>query len=116
MDDDEAKPENRNALAMVERDELGRVKAGGPSLNPGGRPAALRDMVDSIRARSPELVARLFKIALEGKPGAPTTVRAAEILLERGFGKAPVMLEDAEGNRMRIGIVILPPERSDDDA
>jgi hypothetical protein len=54
----------------------------------------------------------LFEIALKGNPNAPTTVRAAEILLERGYGRTPVTIEDADGNRMRVGIVILPAERT----
>ena len=86
----------------------------GVSGNPGGRPTALRELAQSIRARTPELIARLFEIALKGKAGNPTTVRAAEILLERGYGKAPVVLEDADGKQVRVGIIVLPAERSDE--
>lgn len=107
-------PDNRNPLVLPIRDELGRVKKGGGSLNPGGRPNALRDLAASIRSRSPELIARLFKIALQGKEGNPTTVRAAEILLERGYGKAPVQLMDEDGNKLRAAVIILPGDGSED--
>lgn len=97
------------------RDERGLFLPGGGSLNPGGRPKALRELQESIRAKTPQLIDRLFDIALHGKPGNPTTVRAAEVLLERGYGKAPVTITDEDGNKMRVGIVILPATKGDGD-
>lgn len=91
----------------------GTLAPGGGSLNPGGRPKELAALQQSIRSRHPELIARLFDIALNGPRTNPATVRAAEVLLERGFGKAPVILEDALGNRMMAAVIVMPAEREE---
>lgn len=57
--------------------------------------------------------AKLFKIALEGSISSMVTVRAIEVLYERGYGKAPVTLEDADGNSIAAGIVLLPMEKAE---
>jgi hypothetical protein len=123
MGDDGEIPQNRNAegtgggeLAPVRRDPArgpdGRILPGN-TINPGGRPLELAALQQSIRSRHPELIARLFDIALNGPRTNPTTVRAAEVLLERGFGKAPVMIEDAEGRRMMAAVIVIPAEKEE---
>jgi hypothetical protein len=94
---------------------VGRPFAPGQSGNPTGRPKAARELAELVRklaTRDGEernaLVERLMEIALHGKPGSMVTVRALEVLLERGYGKAPVTVEDAEGNAVSAGLILLP--------
>lgn len=91
----------------------GTLAPGGGSLNPGGRSKAEREVVELARQRGPEVIKRLFQIAMRRSDGA--AVRAAEVLLERGFGKAPLKFVDSDGKDMRVGIIIMPSERGEDD-
>jgi hypothetical protein len=80
------------------RDQRGRFVAGGP---PGpGRPAGSSspgavlsrpEFVRLLRSHAPELVRRLFEVAIRGRGTA--AVRAAETLLNFGFGRPPAAVE-----------------------
>ena len=59
----------------------------GQSGNPGGRPAVPEDVKEALRAASPQAVATLVQIMLNGK-SEDTRVKAANIILERAHGKA----------------------------
>jgi hypothetical protein len=115
--------EQANSPAVVSGQALeprrgpdGRLLPGGPSLHPSGRSKAERDIVELARQRGPEVIKRLFYIAMRGSITNPTTVLAAKLLLERGYGKAPITIGDGKGNTVEVGgIIILPAERSDDD-
>jgi hypothetical protein len=73
----------------------GKWKKGGPSPNPGGRPKEVREVTALARQLSEVAIKVLAKIAIEGK-NEGARVRAAEVLLDRGWGKAPqeVKIED----------------------
>lgn len=120
MGDDGEERENSPAVVSGEvlleprRGPDGKLAPGGGSLNPGGRSKAEREVVDLARQRGPEVIKRLFQIAMRRSDGA--AVRAAEVLLERGFGKAPLKFTDADGKKLQIrGIIIMPAERGDSD-
>jgi len=65
----------------------GRPFQPGQSGNPGGRPAIVGELRELARARAPEAIAELTRLALHAKS---ETARIAAIreLLDRGFGKA----------------------------
>jgi len=58
----------------------------GQSGNPGGHPRALREVTAFAREKSQAALERLADIVATSKNEA-AVVRAAEVLLERGFGK-----------------------------
>lgn len=66
-----------------------RPFAAGVSGNPGGRSKSEMQVAVNIRARLPELTDALFSIALSNRTATVARVRAIEVLLERGLGKAP---------------------------
>lgn len=88
----------------------------GESGNPGGRPKAERDVVELARRCTPEVIKRLLYIAMRGNIRDGATVRACELLLERGWGKAPLKLVDENGNATGgVFVIAMPAERSNDD-
>ena len=60
----------------------------GASGNPAGRPKAEREVVNAARTYGVESIKVLQEIMLDKKAMTLARVRSAEILLERGFGKA----------------------------
>jgi hypothetical protein len=58
----------------------------GQSGNPGGRPEALREVVDLARRSTPMALQRLEYWARSDHPSA--SPKACEVLLDRGWGKA----------------------------
>lgn len=120
MGDDGEKPEQVTGELVRSEPAIRRRQDGtfekGVSGHPEGRSKAERDIVELARQRGPEVIKRLFYIAMRGSPSNPTTVLAAKLLLERGYGKAPITIGDGKGNTVQIGgIIVLPAERSDDD-
>ena len=72
----------------VRRDERGRIIEG--SLNPTGRPKTAPDLVEAFREVTPRALAVLDKAMedyLEGRGDAATAIRAAEVSLNRAWGK-----------------------------
>ena len=61
----------------------------GQSGNPGGRPAGFEDIALQARALAPLAIQRLGDILRNDKAKPAAWTRAAELILERGFGKAP---------------------------
>ncbi len=59
----------------------------GQSGNPEGRPKAVREVAELARECTREVIARLKTIALTSD-NEMASIRAGEVLLERGFGKA----------------------------
>ena len=92
-------PESAHERSLAVRDKSGRFVKGAPSPNPGGRPKADGDLVAMARAATPEAFA--FVLATMNNPKARRSdrLKCAEILLERGHGKAPqsIALGDPEG-------------------
>jgi hypothetical protein len=69
----------------------GRPFPKGVSANPGGRPKVVGELRELARARAPEAIAELARLALKARS---ETVRVAAIreLLDRGYGKATQFL------------------------
>lgn len=81
----------------------------GVSGNAGGRSKSDHAFAVGVRQRLPELSEALFGIALNNRAATVARVRAIEVLLERGLGKAPAhvvvetdlaSLSDGELHRM----------------
>lgn len=75
------------------RDDKGRVVGGGPSLNPGGRPKADVRVTDLCRVETEASVRTL--VALRDSEDTPPQTRAwcANALIDRGWGKAPAVID-----------------------
>lgn len=72
----------------LKRDERGRIVEG--SLNPTGRPTTPPELVEAFRGLTPRSVAVLDKAMqdyLEGTGDAGMAIRAAEVSLNRAWGK-----------------------------
>lgn len=79
-----------------QRDDRGRLLPGNPTAwkpgmtgNPSGRPSTEREVTLAARALVLEGVATLADVMRNKRAPAVARVRAVEVLLERGYGKAP---------------------------
>ena len=77
-------------MNQIVRDDRGRVVAG--ALNPGGRPKLPAEVREMAQAASPRAIAKIIGFLDHADP--KVVLRAAEILLDRGYGK-PVQALDA---------------------
>ncbi len=64
----------------------------GKSGNPGGRPKEYREVVRLAREHTEDSILTLGRILRSRKAGALARIRAAEALLDRGWGRAPQKL------------------------
>ena len=64
---------------------------GCPSPNPGGRPRQVVELVEASREHTPEALGVVVKVMREAKR-LSTRLRAAEIILDRGWGRAPMSI------------------------
>jgi hypothetical protein len=71
--------------ATVARDAAGKFQKG-VSGNPGGRPTAAIEVRELAREHGPEAIARLLMWMRGGD--AQSSIAAAKILLDRGYGKS----------------------------
>lgn len=70
-------------------------KKGQPSPNPSGRPKSDAELVEACRARTPTALAvldRAMKKYLDGEGSHSAATRAAEAVLDRGWGSAPAVV------------------------
>jgi len=101
MADEAEAIENTAATAPHKRGGAPLWKKGGPSPNPGGRPAVIRDLREAARGYSTEALETLAKVMRDEEAGPAARVAAAKELLDRGFGK-PVQAVDV-GVKMDVG-------------
>jgi hypothetical protein len=95
----------------------------GQSGNPGGRPKALRDVVELARGATPTAIATLKRIAGDKNAPAAAQVSAAVALLDRAWGKPRFPLDvdaerhnsDAADSNGRIEIVLVRSPRRNED-
>ena len=74
---------------MASHRVVGRPFPKGASPNPGGRPKGFEDIQARARDLCPLAIEKLGQILLRPKASDSAVIRAAELLLERGYGKAP---------------------------
>jgi hypothetical protein len=80
---------------IVKRNALGHPVAGGPSLNPGGRPrGAIQEVRELLGPHTPKFVAALVELAQS--PNDTTRLAAIREALDRLLAKAPVAVDDNE--------------------
>lgn len=93
----------------------GRPFQPGQSGNPGGRPKAVREVVELARAHTVAAITALADIVQDS--GAPPAARvtAADKLLERGWGKAVQPVSGADGGAVVLRVVTGVPRSPDDD-
>lgn len=86
----------------------------GKSGNPGGRPKTLAEWRKGPEGQRLRDLAYevLEKCASDARAKWRDRVMAAKELLERTEGKAPMTLEDADGNKMHVGVIVLPGEQA----
>jgi hypothetical protein len=90
------------------------------SANPGGRPRAVKEVVELARQITPKAIACLEQILDDRKTPAIAKIQAAREILDRGLGKAPVsLLHDLtvglSGDAIGGGSVLLRVAHEDDD-
>jgi len=83
--------ERRRTLKIAERDEFGRLLPGSKLENPGRKGGPL--VTTLARQHTEQAVALLAEVMLD--PNAPQAARvtAAQALLDRGWGKAPIQID-----------------------
>jgi len=82
---DKPTPENSGGSGGKRKPPVGRRFQKGQSGNPGGRPKTLAEFKELTRNHSAEAVEKLVRMMRNGPP--TQAVRAAEILLDRAWGK-----------------------------
>lgn len=67
----------------------GKPFAKGQSGNPGGRPKEVAEVRELARDHTETAVNTLVSIMTNGEQPAAARVRASEVILDRGYGRAP---------------------------
>jgi hypothetical protein len=99
---------------LVARDVQGRWLPGA-SPNPGGRPAGLREIAALARECTTEALEQLRSIMLDPRAAAMARVKAAEVLLDRGWGKPASEVELAELARSADGPIVFKFQMGEDE-
>ena len=74
----------------------GTIAKGSASLNPGGRPKVMAEVVELAREHTPNAMARLQEIINDPKTNAMARVKAIEIVFDRAYGR-PAQALDVTG-------------------
>ncbi len=92
-----------NGTAPENRDVSGRFPRG-VSGNPGGRPRALREVLDMARAHTTRAIERLAELVESEDEGI--ALRACEALIDRAWGKPsdPSLADRLAAAEERLGI------------
>jgi hypothetical protein len=80
----------------------------GQSGNPGGRPAEVAEVRALAREHTGEAIEALRSIMCNGDEPASARVAAANSLLDRGCGRAPLAITGAEGGPIEADVVLSP--------
>lgn len=78
----------------------------GQSGNPGGRPKALRDVIEAARAHTQDAIATLASITTNPEAPEAARISAATALLDRGWGRPKQTIESGEA-RQSVTLQIL---------
>lgn len=98
-----------SAGAAEPKKPRGRPFQKGQSGNPGGRKPIPAEVKEAARALTPKCLAVLEEVMCNTEEKGSARVSAAQALLDRGWGKAPVTLDDeagkAQGRLVIVGLV-----------
>ncbi len=83
--------ERRRTLKIAERDEFGRLLPGSTLPNPGRKGGPL--VTTLARQHTEKAIALLAEVMLDPKAPQAARVTAAQALLDRGWGKAPIQID-----------------------
>ena len=81
----------RRSLKLAERDEFGRLLPGSVLPNAGRRPGVM--VTTLARRHTDEAIALLAAVMADAKAPQAARVTAAQALLDRGWGKAPIQID-----------------------
>jgi hypothetical protein len=88
----------------------GRPFQKGSCPNPGGRPKAIAKVLEFARANGEQAVRVLVEVMNDKSEEGRTRATAANMLLDRAYGKPAQAITDGEGKPVRPGIIVLPME------
>lgn len=86
----------RTGEKQVAREKNGHFKKG-TSGNAGGRPKVPEELKEAFKAAAPDALQVLKFVMLNSREKASDRLRAAEIILDRGYGK-PVQAVDLDAS------------------
>ena len=87
----------------------------GQSGNPKGREPIIRDIKIYAQQKCPEAFQTLLEIMQDQKAPHAARVRCAEIFIDRGYGKAPQILDVKQRNLVSVLVEIAQKKRDMDD-
>lgn len=93
--------------AAAKRRPLGRPFEPGKSGNPSGRPKVAHELASAFQAHGLEALEVLLAVMRNRKARGQDRIRAAEVILERGFGKALQPIGGPEGEPLSRGADVL---------
>lgn len=101
-------PEAQSSAGAAKKPR-GRPFQKGQSGNPGGRKPIPPEVKEAARALTPKCLAVLEEVMCNQDEKGSARVSAAQALLDRGWGKAPVTLDDeagkSQGRLVIVGLV-----------
>lgn len=95
---------NGTESAKLPRDEKGRFTGGNPG---GGRPKMPEELKEAFRELTSKAKDTLVEIMCDPCAKETARIRAAEIILERGWGK-PEQAVSLETQTAEVGVVLIP--------
>ena len=107
--------------AAISKKTVGRPFVKGQSGNPNGRPKMPKDLKEAFKAASPKALEILKKILADPEAKDSDRLRAAEIILDRAYGKPAqavdittdtVMIQETLNDRLEVvsRALTAPPE------
>jgi hypothetical protein len=103
--------DSSESSAITRRSILGTPFPKGVSGNPGGKNPERERLRRLLTERGQDALDGILALA-RGAKSEKVRLDALIWMAEQVVGKATPMVMDADGNRMRVGIVILPAERT----